>query len=88
MDDSTLISSSHEGMTQLLSTCQEFYFLNNTAANPLKYTLISSELPNSDITFSLPSTINNPTTSFSLHSLSVTDSLVYGLILKSSKICA
>jgi hypothetical protein len=74
MDDSTLMSSSYEGMTQLLSTCQKFYFLNNTAANPSKYTLISSELPNTTINFSLPSTINNPASSFSLHSLSATDS--------------
>jgi hypothetical protein len=39
MDDSILMSSSYEGMTQLLSTCQEFYFLNNTAANPLNILL-------------------------------------------------
>jgi hypothetical protein len=74
MDDSTLMSSSYEGMTQLLSTCQEFYFLNNTAANLSKYTLISSHSLNSDIQFSLPFTINNPTTSFTLRSLSATDS--------------
>jgi hypothetical protein len=70
MDDFTLLSSLYEGMTQLLSTYQEFYFLNNTAANPSKYTLISSE---HSITFSLPSTINNPAASFSLHSLCTTD---------------
>jgi hypothetical protein len=74
MDDSTLMSSSYEGMTQLLSTCQEFYFFNNTAANPSKYTLITSELPNTSINFSLPSTINNPATSFALQSLGATES--------------
>jgi hypothetical protein len=77
IDDSTLISASYEGMTQLLSTCQEFYFLNNTATNPSKYTLVTSESPNNSINFSLPSTINNPATSFTLHSLSATDSFQF-----------
>jgi hypothetical protein len=64
-------------MTQLLSTCQEFYFLNNTAANPFKYTFITSESPNTSINFSLPSTINNPATSFALHSLGAIESFKF-----------
>src|ERR1700722_14005056 len=39
MDDSTLVSSSQQGMEALLSTTEDFYALNNTSANHSKYIL-------------------------------------------------
>src|SRR3984957_9742214 len=42
MDDSTLVASSKEGMESLLSVTEEFYALNNTAANHSKYVLTYS----------------------------------------------
>ena len=46
MNDSTLVSSSKKGMEKLLSITEEFYYLNNTAANHSKYVLISNSLTN------------------------------------------
>ncbi|GBC38877.2 RNA-directed DNA polymerase from mobile element jockey-like [Rhizophagus irregularis DAOM 181602=DAOM 197198] len=42
MDDSTLISSSKEGMEHILSITEEFYCLNNTSANYNKYVLATN----------------------------------------------
>ncbi|EXX58079.1 hypothetical protein RirG_201210 [Rhizophagus irregularis DAOM 197198w] len=42
MDDSTLISSSKEGMEHMLSITEEFYCLNNTSANHNKYVLATN----------------------------------------------
>src|SRR5271154_4441035 len=54
MDDSTLISTSKEGLETLLSITEEFYTINNTSANHSKYVLISNELHKTqDITFNL-----------------------------------
>src|ERR1700722_7112061 len=39
MDDSTLISSSQQGMETLLSITEDFYVLNNTSAIHSKYVL-------------------------------------------------
>ncbi|CAB4431599.1 unnamed protein product [Rhizophagus irregularis] len=41
MDDSTLLSSSLDGLQQLLSIARDFYFLNNITANFLKYELLT-----------------------------------------------
>src|SRR6266498_2663593 len=61
MDDSTLIASSKNGLSTLLSITEEFYMLNNTKANHSKYVLLSTGLVNpKDIIFSLtPSSLNN-----------------------------
>src|SRR5438034_7294866 len=54
MDDSTLIASSKAGLTTLLSITEEFYGLNNTAANHSKYVLISTDMKQpQDISFNL-----------------------------------
>ncbi|CAB4426971.1 unnamed protein product [Rhizophagus irregularis] len=53
MDDSTLFSSSLDGLQQLLSIARDFYFLNNITANFSKYELVSSLSTSSPITFSL-----------------------------------
>ncbi|GET65323.1 ribonuclease H-like domain-containing protein [Rhizophagus irregularis DAOM 181602=DAOM 197198] len=42
MDDSTLLSSSKEGMEHMLSITEEFYCLNNTSANHNKYVLATN----------------------------------------------
>ncbi|EXX62673.1 hypothetical protein RirG_159580 [Rhizophagus irregularis DAOM 197198w] len=42
MDDSTLISSSKDGMEHMLSITEEFYCLNNTSANHNKYVLATN----------------------------------------------
>ncbi|EXX63109.1 hypothetical protein RirG_155400 [Rhizophagus irregularis DAOM 197198w] len=42
MDDSTLLSSSKEGMEHMLSITEEFYCLNNTLANHNKYVLATN----------------------------------------------
>ncbi|EXX73045.1 hypothetical protein RirG_063730 [Rhizophagus irregularis DAOM 197198w] len=66
MDDSTLISSSKEGMEHMLSITEEFYCLNNTSANHNKYVLatnavaISRDL--SSIAFNLMTSSLNTTT--------------------------
>ncbi|EXX53875.1 hypothetical protein RirG_239820 [Rhizophagus irregularis DAOM 197198w] len=44
MDDSTLISSSKEGMEHMLSITEEFYCLNNTSANHNKYVLATNAI--------------------------------------------
>ncbi|CAB4435485.1 unnamed protein product [Rhizophagus irregularis] len=63
MDDSTLFSSSLDGLQQLLSIARDFYFLNNITANFSKYELVSSLSTSSPITFSLisefPSLVDN-----------------------------
>ena len=43
MDDSTLISSSQEGIEQQLTLAEEFYALNNTKINHLKSVLITNK---------------------------------------------
>ena len=43
MDDSTLIAASKTGLETLLSITEEFYLLNNTAANHKKYVLVSTQ---------------------------------------------
>ena len=43
MDDSTLIAASKTGLEMLLSITEEFYLLNNTAANHKKYVLVSTQ---------------------------------------------
>ncbi|CAB4417816.1 unnamed protein product [Rhizophagus irregularis] len=63
MDDSTLVSSSKEGMEHMLSITEEFYRLNNTSANHNKYVLatnaISATQDLSPIVFNLtPSSLN------------------------------
>ncbi|CAB4443464.1 unnamed protein product [Rhizophagus irregularis] len=63
MDDSTLVSSSKEGMEHMLSITEEFYRLNNTTANHNKYVLatnaISATQDLSPIVFNLtPSSLN------------------------------
>src|SRR5205823_14245855 len=56
MDDSTLVSSSKDGLASLLSITEEFYELNNPTANHAKYVLLSSELSEpTNIVFSLSS---------------------------------
>src|SRR5205823_7351935 len=75
MDDSTLISSSKEGLTSLLSITEEFYELNNTTANHAKYVLLSSELPEpTDIVFSFNSSPSITTQHLSIRSLGHKDS--------------
>src|SRR5215210_1313731 len=46
MDDTTLISSSIEGLTAMLTTAQEFYNMNNTKINFNKASLICNRDPN------------------------------------------
>ena len=45
MDDTTLISSSIEGLMQMLSIAQEFYEMNNTKINFNKANLICNRSP-------------------------------------------
>src|SRR5436190_11988965 len=45
IDDTTLISSSIEGLTEMLSTAQEFYNMNNTKINFNKASLICNRNP-------------------------------------------
>src|SRR5437764_12655536 len=45
MDDTTLISSSIEGLTQMLTIAQEFYEMNNTKINFNKADLICNRSP-------------------------------------------
>src|SRR3990170_1800000 len=50
MDDSTLISSSKDGMEHMLSITEEFYRLNNTSANHNKYVLATNAVaPTQDL---------------------------------------
>ncbi|CAB4431671.1 unnamed protein product [Rhizophagus irregularis] len=51
MDDSTLLSSSLDGLQQLLFIARDFYFLNNITANFLKYELVSSSSLSSSFRF-------------------------------------
>jgi hypothetical protein len=76
MDDSTLISSSFDGLENLLSIARDFYFLNNITANFQKYELVSSKLGNTLVTFNLTSEISNylPPMSFSLQALKLSTS--------------
>ncbi|PKY54936.1 hypothetical protein RhiirA4_474044 [Rhizophagus irregularis] len=71
MDDSTLISSSLDGLNNLLSIARDFYFLNNITANFQKYELVSSKSGNTLVTFNLISEISNHLLplSFSLQAL-------------------
>ncbi|CAB4421324.1 unnamed protein product [Rhizophagus irregularis] len=67
MDDSTLVSSSKEGMEHMLSITEEFYRINNTSANHNKYVLatnaISATQDLSPIVFNLtPSLLNTTAT--------------------------
>ncbi|CAB4405832.1 unnamed protein product [Rhizophagus irregularis] len=55
MDDFTLLSSSLDGLQQLLSVARDFYFLNNITANFSKYELVCSLSSSVPITFSLTS---------------------------------
>src|SRR3954466_6376978 len=63
MDDTTLISSSIEGLNQLLDIAQEFYDMNNTKINFNKAELIcnrdpsnpSSKLPDASAAFNFNS---------------------------------
>jgi exonuclease III/ribonuclease HI len=60
MDDSTLISSSKQGMETLLAITEEFYSLNNTAANHNKYVLVTNNKDEeSVVTFQLRKTTLN-----------------------------
>ncbi|CAB4423752.1 unnamed protein product [Rhizophagus irregularis] len=88
MDDSTLISSSKEGMEHMLSITEEFYRLNNTSANHNKYVLatnaISTTQDLSPVVFTLvPSSLNATLSSrllpFPCHHLF--DFWVFGLTL-------
>ncbi|CAB4440208.1 unnamed protein product [Rhizophagus irregularis] len=76
MDDSTLVSSSLDGLENLLSIARDFYFLNNITANFQKYELVSSKLGNALVTFNLTSEISNhlPPMSFSLQALKLSTS--------------
>ncbi|CAB4437699.1 unnamed protein product [Rhizophagus irregularis] len=76
MDDSTLVSSSLDGLENLLSIARDFYFLNNITANFQKYELVSSKLGNTLVTFNLTSEISNhlPPMSFSLQALKLSTS--------------
>ncbi|RIA83699.1 hypothetical protein C1645_833386 [Glomus cerebriforme] len=59
IDDSTLISSSFNGLAKLLNIMEEFYYLNNTSANHKKYILISNVITSSSpITF--PISLHSP----------------------------
>ncbi|PKY34595.1 hypothetical protein RhiirB3_395645, partial [Rhizophagus irregularis] len=66
MDDSTLISSSKEGMEHMLSITEEFYCLNNTSANHNKYVLATNAIATfrdlSPIAFNLMTSSLNTTT--------------------------
>ncbi|EXX64755.1 hypothetical protein RirG_139770 [Rhizophagus irregularis DAOM 197198w] len=66
MDDSTLISSSKEGMEHMLSITEEFYRLNNTLANHNKYALATNAVATSrdlsPIAFNLMTSSLNTTT--------------------------
>src|SRR5205823_14804592 len=75
MDDSTLVASSKDGLSMLLSITEEFYTLNNTKANHSKYVLLSTELVNpEDIIFSLTSSSLNNTSQILIRSLGHKDS--------------
>src|SRR5437762_2632755 len=75
MDDSTLISSSKKGMEKLLSITEEFYYLNNTAANHSKYVLISNSLMNIDpVTFNLDTSVLNYRPSITINPLKKSES--------------
>jgi exonuclease III len=69
MDDSTLISSSIEGLTEMLNVAQEFYLMNNTQANPNKYILISNMLKRPTVV-----TFNTTFNSFSITSRKANES--------------
>src|SRR5438046_255605 len=73
MDDSTLIASSKAGLAALLSLTEEFYGLNNTAANHSKYVLTSTVLKQpQDTSFILtPSSLHN-TNSITIRSIDPT----------------
>ena len=62
MDDSTLVASSKEGLESLLSITEEFYAINNTAANHAKYVLThtgATSISVEPITFTLaPSSLH------------------------------
>src|SRR3989337_1488923 len=47
MDDTTIVSSSIQGLTEILSIAQEFYQLNNTKINFNKADLICNRDPSS-----------------------------------------
>ncbi|GBC28354.2 RNA-directed DNA polymerase from mobile element jockey-like [Rhizophagus irregularis DAOM 181602=DAOM 197198] len=70
MDDSTLISSSKEGMEHMLSITEEFYCLNNTSANHNKYVLatnaVAASRDLSPIAFNLLTSSLNSTTNITV----------------------
>jgi len=75
MDDSTLVSSSKKGIEKLLSITEEFYYLNNTAANHSKYVLISNSLMNiNPITFNLDTSVLNYRPSITIKPLKKSES--------------
>ncbi|CAB4418583.1 unnamed protein product [Rhizophagus irregularis] len=88
MDDSTLVSSSKEGMEHMLSITEEFYRLNNTSANHNKYVLatnaISATQDLSPIVFNLTPSSLNATATITVTPIPCphpSDFWVYGLIL-------
>ncbi|CAB4409451.1 unnamed protein product [Rhizophagus irregularis] len=70
MDDSTLISSSKEGMEHMLLITEEFYHLNNTSANYNKYVLatnaVSTTQDLSPVNFNLPMSQLNSTSAITV----------------------
>ncbi|GBC33018.2 RNA-directed DNA polymerase from mobile element jockey-like [Rhizophagus irregularis DAOM 181602=DAOM 197198] len=70
MDDSTLISSSKDGMEHMLSITEEFYCLNNTSANHNKYVLATNAVATSrdlsPIAFNLMTSPLNTTTNITV----------------------
>ncbi|PKK57985.1 hypothetical protein RhiirC2_797044 [Rhizophagus irregularis] len=65
MDDSTLISSSKEGIEHMLMITEKFYHFNNTSANHNKYVLatnaVSTTQDLSPVDFNLPTLLLNNT---------------------------
>ncbi|CAB4446324.1 unnamed protein product [Rhizophagus irregularis] len=88
MDDSTLVSSSKDGMEHMLSITEEFYRLNNTSANHNKYVLatnaISATQDLSPIVFNLTPSSLNATAAITVTPIPMSSSFrfwVYGSIL-------
>ncbi|PKY25104.1 hypothetical protein RhiirB3_439906 [Rhizophagus irregularis] len=63
MDDSTLISSMKQGIEYMLSSTEEFYYINNTSANYKKYVLATNAISTvqdlAAITFDLTTSLLN-----------------------------
>ncbi|EXX65235.1 hypothetical protein RirG_135210 [Rhizophagus irregularis DAOM 197198w] len=81
MDDSTLISSSKEGIEHMLSITEEFYCLNNTSANHDKYVLATNAIATSrdlsPIAFNLMTSSLNTTTNITVTPILMSSSFCF-----------